>query len=242
MSLVSARIAKRLEESHLAYASTACPEPVQKRCTGFAVIQNASPTPTPAQPHVTFEDRLGTRFEAVSPEGDPVEVLELKEQFAVMPSFEFALRKRVNTLTGFKDPSFASARGVRLGGGLAVVSERVRGTRLSTVLEAYERDLAPIEFSAAVCVLRQLVPAIAIFHETMPEICHGALSPERIVVTPEGRVVIVEQVLASALEELKFSDQQVPGRRCASRCRRPRVRRASTSAPTCCRSAWWRSR
>ena len=173
------------------------------------MIQNSnSSSPAPAQPRVTFEDRLGTRFEAVSPEGDPVEVLELKEQFAVMPSFEFALRKRVNTLTGFKDPSFASARGVRLGGGLAVVSERVRGTRLSTVLEAYERDLVPIEFNAAVCVLRQLVPAIAILHETMPDVCHGALSPERIVLTPEGRVVIVEHVLAAALEELKFSDQQ----------------------------------
>jgi PEGA domain len=159
-------------------------------------------------PNMTFEDRLGTRFEAVSPEGEPVEVLELKEQFANVPSFEYALRKRVNTLTAFRDPSCATARGVRLGGGLAVVSDRVRGTRLSTVLEAYERDLIPIEFNAAVCVLRQLVPAVAILHETMPEICHGAIAPERIVITPEGRVVIVEHVLAAALESLRYSDQQ----------------------------------
>lgn len=171
------------------------------------MIQNAA-SATPPQQHLTFEDRLGTRFEAVSPEGDPVEVLELKDQFKELPSFEFALRKRVNTLTTFRDPSFATARGVRLGGGLAVVADRIRGTRLSTVLEAFERDLIPIEFNAAVCVLRQLVPAIAIFHETMPEICHGAISPERIVITPEGRVVIVEHVLASALEELHYSDQQ----------------------------------
>ena len=171
------------------------------------MIPNPS-TPTPTQPNVTFEDRLGTRFEAVSPEGDPVEVLELKEQFANVPSFEFSLRKRVNTLTAFRDPSCATVRGVRLGGGLAVVSDRVRGTRLSTVLEAYERDLLPIEFNAAVCVLRQLVPAVAILHETMPEVCHGAIAPERIVITPEGRVVIVEHVLASALESLRYSDQQ----------------------------------
>jgi serine/threonine protein kinase len=144
----------------------------------------------------------------VSPEGDPVEVLELKEQFTEKPSFEFALRKRVNTLTAFRDPSFATARGVRLGGGLAIVADRIRGTRLSTVLEAFERDLIPIEFTAAVCVLRQLVPAIAIFHETNPGMCHGAISPERIVITPEGRVVVVEHVLASALEELYYSDQQ----------------------------------
>ena len=171
------------------------------------MIPNPS-TPTPMQPNVTFEDRLGTRFEAVSPEGDPVEVLELKHQFANVPSFEFSLRKRVNTLTAFRDPSCATVRGVRLGGGLAVVSDRVRGTRLSTVLEAYERDLLPIEFNAAVCVLRQLVPAVAILHETMPEVCHGTIAPERIVITPEGRVVIVEHVLASALESLRYSDQQ----------------------------------
>jgi serine/threonine protein kinase len=157
---------------------------------------------------VTFEDRLGTRFEAVSPEGDPVEVLELKEQFANVPSFEFSLRKRVNTLTAFRDPSCATVRGVRLGGGLAVVSDRVRGTRLSKVLEAYERDLLPVEFNAAVCILRQLVPAVAILHETMPDVCHGTIAPERIVITPEGRVVIVEHTLASALESLRYSDQQ----------------------------------
>ena len=165
-----------VEENHLAYRLTGVPA---KRYKNTLYGRRRDPEllyPNAAvQPNVTFEDRLGTRFEAVSPEGDPVEVLELKEQFANVPSFEFALRKRVNTLTSFRDPSCATARGVRLGGGLAVVSDRVRGTRLSTVLEAYERDLLPIEFNAAVCVLRQLVPAIAIFHETMPEICHGAI-------------------------------------------------------------------
>ena len=34
MSLVSARIAKRLEESHLAYAFGVCPKPVQKTLYG----------------------------------------------------------------------------------------------------------------------------------------------------------------------------------------------------------------
>ena len=171
------------------------------------MIQN-DPRGTHAQPPVIFEDHLGARFEAVSPDGDPVEVFELKERFAGTPAFEFALRKRVNTLTAFRDPSFATARGVRLGGGLAVVADRIRGTRLSTVLEAFERDLIPVEFNAAVCVLRQLVSAVAVLHETMPEICHGALSPERIVITPEGRVVIVEHTLGSALEALHYSDQQ----------------------------------
>ena len=148
----------------------------------------------------------------------------------------------MNTLTAFRDPSCATVRGVRLGGGLAVVSDRVRGTRLSTVLEAYERDLLPIEFNAAVCVLRQLVPAVAILHETMPEICHGTIAPERIVITPEGRVVIVEHVLASALESLRYSDQQVLGRAAHRGAEDRGARRASISGPTCCRLASSRSR
>lgn len=161
-----------------------------------------------ALPPVVFEDALGTRFEAVSPDGEPVEVFELKAQVVNAPSFEYALRKRVNTLTSFKDPSFAAARGVRLGGGLAVVSDRVRGIRLSTVLETLEQRSIPLELNAAICILRQLVPAVAILHETMTELCHGAIAPERLVITPQGRVVVAEHVLASALEALHYSDQQ----------------------------------
>ena len=173
--------------------------------TGNAVNPLSS---SAAQPPVIFEDHLGKRFDAVSPEGEPVEVFELKEQFSGAPSFEYALRKRVNTLTSFKDPSYASARGVRLGGGLAVVSDRVRGTRLSTLLETLERQSVSLEFNAAVCVLRQLVPAVAILHEQMTDVCHGTIAPERIVITSQGRVVLVEHVLASALEALHYSDQQ----------------------------------
>ena len=204
------------------------------------MIQNES-RGTQAQPPVIFEDHLGARFEAVSPDGEPVEVFELKEQFAGIPAFEFALRKRVNTLTAFKDPSFATARGVRLGGGLAIVSDRVRGARLSTILAAFENDLIPVEFNAAVCVLRQLVSAVAVLHETMPEICHGAISPERIVITPEGRVVIVEHMLGLGARGAALLGSTGTWTSSASPCRRRPVRRASTSGLTCCRSGSWRS-
>ena len=42
-------------------------------------------------------------------------------------------------------------------------------------------------------------------HEHAPDIAHGALAPERLVVTPGARVVIVEHVLGSALEQLRWS-------------------------------------
>ncbi|WP_410962837.1 hypothetical protein, partial [Salmonella sp. SAL4446] len=42
-------------------------------------------------------------------------------------------------------------------------------------------------------------------HDSGPGVCHGAISPERLVVTPDGRLVVVEYVLAPALEEMHFS-------------------------------------
>src|SRR5439155_9223371 len=66
----------------------------------------------------------------------------------------------------------------------------------------------PIELDAALCLVRQLVPAVAILHETARDASHGALGPERLVVTPTGRLVIVEYVLGSALEQLLFSRER----------------------------------
>src|SRR5439155_26077007 len=66
----------------------------------------------------------------------------------------------------------------------------------------------PIELDAALCLVRQLVPAVAILHETARDASHGALGPERLVVTPTGRLVIVEYVLGSALEQLLFTRER----------------------------------
>src|SRR5205807_8230125 len=40
------------------------------------------------------------------------------------------------------------------------------------------------------------------------DVAHGALSPERLVITPKGRVVIVEHVMGAALEQLRYSHEQ----------------------------------
>jgi hypothetical protein len=51
-------------------------------------------------------------------------------------------------------------------------------------------------------LIRQLCPVLAALHER--GIAHGVLTPERIVITPDGRVVLVEHVLASAIDALKL--------------------------------------
>ena len=41
-------------------------------------------------------------------------------------------------------------------------------------------------------------------HENAREVAHGLIAPERLVVTPHARLVIVEHVMAAAVEQLQF--------------------------------------
>jgi hypothetical protein len=166
----------------------------------------------PASPRPVFEDGLGKRFHAVSPGGEPLEVLALRDELVAVPSFEFAARERVTTLADFFSTSYVRLRGLkRLDQGsstLALVSDRVSGTRLSDILKTAERHLLPVQANAALCVARQLLPAVASLHEKLPGICHGAIAPERLVVTPSGRLLIADYALGSALEQLHFPQER----------------------------------
>jgi hypothetical protein len=162
---------------------------------------------------VTFEDGLGERHLVVDPaRNEAVEMLCLRPGLTAVPSFEFALRERVSRLSGFRHGCYGHVRSVeRLrdrSSVLAVVSDSTPGVRLSEILTFAEREHVTLDIEAAVCLLRQLVPAAAMLHEDFPDLSHGAISPERIVITPGARLVIVEHVLGSALEQLRFSHEQ----------------------------------
>jgi hypothetical protein len=160
---------------------------------------------TPA-PSFVFEDGLGTRHHSSDAGNQPLEILTLREALTAVPSFEFALRERASRLAGFRQASYAHVRGIdKAGSTLAVVSDRVDGVRLSELLTVAEQQLLPVEIDAALCVIRQLVQAVAMLHEQVPDVCHGALSLERVIITPNGRAVIVEHVLGAALGQLLFS-------------------------------------
>ena len=88
---------------------------------------------------------------------------------------------------------------------IVVISDHVRGVRLSEVLAGARKRSIPLEYNAAAWLIRQLVSAIAALHDSGPGVCHGAIAPERLVVTPDGRLVVVEYVLGPALEEMHFS-------------------------------------
>src|SRR5688572_11644894 len=146
-------------------------------------IMDTGSSHTPAPRRSVFEDGFGKRHYAVGPGGEPLEVLEFHDYFTAVESFEPSLRERVNALVGFQNTCFARVRSVqRLGQNasrLVVVSDRVPGARLSTVLAVAKQQLLPLEINAALCLIRQLVPAMAALHDKMPGVGHGALAPER---------------------------------------------------------------
>ena len=161
---------------------------------------------------IVFEDGLGERLPAVGGANESLEVLKISNELSAVSTFETALREQSLRLSEFRHDAFARVRAVeRLDprtSTVVVISDRVRGVRLSEVLATAERQGIALELNAALCLIRQLVSAVAAFHEAAPDSCHGAISPDRIVITQDGRLIVVEYVLGPALEELRFSQER----------------------------------
>ncbi len=161
-----------------------------------------------------FCDGLGERVVAADgATGELLQILRIRPALTAVPSFEFALRERAARLANFRHAYYARVRRIDRvqvpGPGLSIVSDHVEGTRLSDILRvAHERNLQ-LDINAALCLIRQLVPAVALLHENAREVAHGLIAPERLVVTPHARLVIVEHVLAAAVEQLQFSRERL---------------------------------
>jgi hypothetical protein len=163
-------------------------------------------------PHA-FTDGLGVRRRTTDPvRRDPIELLCLRGDLTAVPSFEFALRERVSHLAGFRRACYATVRSVeRLKSppsALVLVSDVTQGLRLSELIAFAERATVPLDIDAALCLLRQIVPAVAMLHEQTPSVAHGAIAGERIVVTPNARIMMVEHVLGAALSELQYTRER----------------------------------
>src|SRR5688572_25948985 len=164
-------------------------------------IPVSSPQPT----QLTFEDGLGERRYAVGTVSEPLEVLKLSSVLSSVSSFDFALRERTARLAGFRHESYGRVRSIELDrrtSALLVTSDYVAGIRLSTLLAEAQKRSIPLEFNAVRRLVRQLVSAAAALHGYAPDVGNGAIAPERLVLTPTGRLTIVEYVLAAALEQL----------------------------------------
>jgi hypothetical protein len=147
----------------------------------------------------TFSDGLGDRLVTFdSTTGSSLELLRFKPEFCKIPQFEEALRQRVEALASFTHPSIAGVRSVEWLGddGLALVSNHVTRIRLSKVQSAAHGP----EFATE--IVAQLTPVLAAVQKQGEGFAHGLLTAERILVAPEGVLVLTEHVIGSAIDAL----------------------------------------
>jgi hypothetical protein len=174
--------------------------------------------PPPGRPHLSswytqgasdgFGDRLLMFDNATT---GPLELLRVRPDFSFVPSFESRLRARVERLSGFTHRSVAATRAIDhldSGEGLTVISAHVPGTRLSELFPA-SRLHAGMHPAAARWVMGELVSALAALHRQYPGVAHGAVAPERIVITADRHVVLTDYVFGDALAGMRLPAERL---------------------------------
>jgi hypothetical protein len=151
-----------------------------------------------------FVDAFGTRhlkFDHAA--GASLEILLVREEFAASPAFEAALRARVDEARHLQHPSLATIHGVerREGDGLCLVSRLTTGRRISELAGKAQGAAFALE------LLRLVTPALAMLHRS--GLAHGAVSGDRIIVTRDGRLVLVDHVFGSAMQALSLTRPQL---------------------------------
>ena len=136
----------------------------------------------------------------------PLELLRVRPDFSFIPDFETDVRARFERLLSFNHRGFALTRAVNQldnGDGLTVVSAHVPGTRLSELFESKQphAGMHPVSVRWA---LGELVSALAELHRQGQKIAHGALAPERIVITADRHLVVTDYVFGQALTNLRL--------------------------------------
>ena len=150
-------------------------------------------------------DGLGERW--TTADAEPVELLRFRDEVASAPGFEQALRDRVATLATFKDPAFAAVREVISDAGhLTLVTTRVTGQPVSGLASRISKSK---RLTFVTRLLRDVTRALAALETAGAGVTHGALTADRIILTPEGRVCIVEDALGSALQELALWPEEL---------------------------------
>jgi hypothetical protein len=135
-----------------------------------------------------------------------LELLRFRPELAIAPGFERTLRETVSKVASFDHPAFAPVRAVEYldsDSGLVLVSTHVPGRRLSELFQGAERT-SGVHPAFVAWMIRWLTPAIA--HFTAETRCaHGTISPDRVVLAPDGRPVLVEHVVGRAIDQLGLS-------------------------------------
>ena len=151
-------------------------------------------------------DGLGERW-TTADAPDPLELLRFRSEVATAPGFEEALRARVSALTAFKDPAFAAIREVVQDGEyLTLVTTRVAGQKLSEISTRVSKGKRAAFVTR---LLRDATRTLSALESVGAGITHGAITADRILVTPDGRIVITEHALGSAMQELALWPEEL---------------------------------
>ena len=155
-----------------------------------------------------FGDRLLMIDNAAS---DALELLRFRAALVATPGFEDALHDRVRQLRRLTHAALPTVRGVeRLesDGSLVLVSTSTPGQRLSEFLDERQsgRGLHP---AFVIWIVSQTLEPISVLHAEGEDIAHTALTADRIILAPDGRVRIVEHVLGSALRHFDCSPMRL---------------------------------
>ena len=152
-------------------------------------------------------DGFGSRTLGVDPDsGDEVELLELTATLVANDGFVTALAERVARFATVRHASYAHHRRLDRPSAdrLVLVSDSTSGWRLADLLDAGPRANAPLDVTVVIGLLRQLLPAAALYGRHNRDAAIGALAPERLIVTPQARLVIAEHAFGPALEKLNL--------------------------------------
>lgn len=155
----------------------------------------------------SLRDAIGDRLFMFDNSGTPsLELLRFRPDFGSASGFEDALRERVDALHAFDHPAFSQVRAVeRLDSGdLVLVSTFTTGKRVSEIFLS-GHACAGVHPAFAAWFIRESVSAIAALQRQVDDIAHAALTSDRVILAPNGRLVIVEHVLGAALDQLRLT-------------------------------------
>ena len=174
------------------------------------LIMNRSAAKAMRSDEVIFRDGFGERVLVRDARGRTLhETLVLRSELTGVPSFEFSLNQRLTALDTFEHSAFVPVRQlVQLPGGVprvSLIADHVEGgVRLSDVLVRCNTSNHPVSTGTVLFLIKEILDAISFLHRQNPDVSHGALSPERILIA-DGRVRITDYVLGSAVEQLRFT-------------------------------------
>ena len=171
-------------------------------------------TPVPAvnDPLTTAVDGFGRRSSGIdSDTGDAVELLDLSAALVEHSGFVASVGERVARFAAVRHASYVHLRRLDRpeSDRLELVSDFTPGWRLSDLLQESTEANVAVDITVVIGLLRQLLPAVALYSRHNRDAAIGTLAVERLIVTPQARLVIAEHAFGPALEKLNLGRERL---------------------------------